>query len=194
MQLVEMDIKDLHEADYNPRLALEVGTPEFAKLKNAVEKFDMVEPVVWNKRTGNVVGGNQRLAVMKYLGKTKTLVSVIDVDETQEKLLSVALNKIKGNWDFEKLENLFSELDYTDLEFTGFGADEIALMFEQNDEEYNVQVTEDDVYGSVETYGESWVLQLKFENIDAAKKFVEKENMNLKLKSGTNTAVYRFEQ
>lgn len=193
MQLIEMEIKDLREADYNPRLDMEVGTPEFTKLKNAIEKFDMVEPIVWNKRTGNVVGGAQRLAVMKYLGRTKTLVSVIDVDETQEKLLNVALNKIKGGWDFEKLETLFSELDFTDLKLTGFGADEIALMFEEADEAYAETVTEDDVFGSVETYGESWVIQLKFENIDTAKKFVEKENMKLKLKDGTNTAVYRVE-
>ena len=193
MELIEMEVKDLREADYNPRLALEVGTPEFAKLKNAIEKFDMVEPVVWNKRTGNVVGGNQRLAVMKYLGKTKTLVSVIDVDETQEKLLSVALNKIKGTWDFEKLENLFSELDYSSLGITGFGADEIALIFEKADEVYGNVETEDEIYGTVETYGESWVLQLKFESIDAAKNFVEKEKMDLKLKDGTHTAVYRIE-
>lgn len=193
MELIEMEVKDLREADYNPRLTLEVGTPEFAKFKNAIEKFDMVEPVVWNKRTGNVVGGNQRLAVMKYLGKTKTLVSVIDVDETQEKLLSVALNKIKGTWDFEKLENLFSELDYSSLDITGFGADEIALIFEKADEVYGNVETEDDIYGTVETYGESWVLQLKFESIDAAKNFVEKEKMDLKLKDGTHTAVYRIE-
>ena len=149
MQLIEMEIKDLHEADYNPRLALEVGTPEFAKLKTAIEKFDMVEPLVWNKRTGNIVGGNQRLAVMKYLGKTKTPVSVIDVDETQEKLLSVALNKIKGSWDFEKLENLFAEFDYASLGITGFGADEIALIFEEDNEGYDTYETEDDVFGTV---------------------------------------------
>lgn len=193
MQLIEMEITDLHEADYNPRLALEVGTPEFAKLKTAIEKFDMVEPLVWNKRTGNVVGGNQRLAVMKYLGKTKTPVSVIDVDETQEKLLSVALNKIKGSWDFEKLENLFAEFDYASLGITGFGADEIALIFEEDNEGYDTYETEDDVFGTVQTYGESWVIQLKFETVDAAKNFAKKEKLPVKIKDDTRTTVYRIE-
>ena len=193
MQLIEMDLKDLHAAEYNPRLELEVGTPEFTKLKNAIERFDMVEPVVWNKRTGNVIGGAQRLAVMRHLGKTKTLVSVIDVDETREKLLNVALNKIKGNWDVEKLSKLFEDISYDERDITGFGADEIALFYEKYDEEFGNYDTEDDVFGKVETHGESWVITLKFDTIDAAKTFVEKENWRLKLKDGTHTAVYRIE-
>lgn len=193
MQLIEMNLNDLHEAEYNPRIALELGTPEFDKLKTAIERFDMVEPVVWNKRTGNVVGGAQRLAIMRHLGKTKTLVSVIDVDETQEKLLNVALNKIKGSWDVEKLEKLFGEIEYSDLAATGFNSAEIALINERYDEQFEYVPTEDDVFGAAENHGESWVITLIFGTIDAAKAFVDKEGWQLKLKDGTHTAVYRVE-
>ena len=193
MQLVEMELKDLHAAEYNPRIEIEPGMPEFIKLKNAIERFDMVEPVVWNKRTGNVIGGAQRLAVMRHLGKTTTLVSVIDVDEAQEKLLNVALNKIKGSWDIEKLESLFNDIDYADLSTTGFDTAEIALFYEKYSDEFDTHDTVDEIFGTVETHGESWVITLKFDTIDAAKVFVEKENWRLKLKDGTHTAVYRIE-
>lgn len=91
-------ISELRPAAYNPRRALKPGDPEFEKLRRSIEQFGLVDPPVWNRRTGNLVGGHQRLAVLKHLHPdiTELAVSVVDLDLAQEKALNVALNKIEG--------------------------------------------------------------------------------------------------
>lgn len=84
----------------------------------------MIIPVVWNKRTNRVVGGHQRLTVLENEGETEVDVSVVDLDETQERQLNVALNKIEGGWDEEKLAALLAELG-DDAPLTGFTQAEI---------------------------------------------------------------------
>ena len=84
----------------------------------------MIIPVVWNQRTNRVVGGHQRLTVLENEGETEVDVSVVDLDETQERQLNVALNKIEGGWDEEKLAALLAELG-DDAPLTGFTQAEI---------------------------------------------------------------------
>ncbi len=84
----------------------------------------MIIPVVWNKRTNRVVGGHQRLTVLENEGEIEVDVSVVDLDETQERQLNVALNKIEGGWDEEKLAALLAELG-DDAPLTGFTQAEI---------------------------------------------------------------------
>jgi len=55
-----------------------------------------VEPIVWNKRTGNIVGGHQRLKVLLDMGMREVDCVVVDLDEAKEKALNLALNKIQG--------------------------------------------------------------------------------------------------
>lgn len=89
---------------------LQPGDPEYEKLKNSIKEFGYVEPIVWNKRTGNVVGGHQRLKILKNEGQKKVKVSVVDLSDSQEKTLNIALNKISGDWDEEKLNQIFKDL------------------------------------------------------------------------------------
>ena len=67
MQIEKRAVADLKAADYNPRKDLQPGDAEYEKLKRSIQEFGYVEPVIWNKRTGVVVGGHQRLKVMKDL-------------------------------------------------------------------------------------------------------------------------------
>jgi len=60
-----IDIDKLNPAKYNPRVDLKPGDPEYEKLKRSIKEFGYVEPIVWNKRTGNVVGGHQRLKILE---------------------------------------------------------------------------------------------------------------------------------
>ena len=106
MEIRREKISELNPAAYDPRIQLKPGDPEFERLKESINTFGNVEPIVWNKRTKNVVGGHQRLAVLKALGVTETEVSVVDLSMEEEKLLNVALNKIKGDWDYDKLPEL----------------------------------------------------------------------------------------
>ena len=122
-----MKLADIKLAHYNPRKDLKPGDPEYEKLKRSMEEFDCVEPLVRNKRTERLVGGHQRLKILKEKGIDEFEVSVVDLDEKREKALNIALNKIQGDWDFTKLADLLIELDdgEFDLELTGFDIDEI---------------------------------------------------------------------
>ncbi|MDR1693380.1 MAG: DNA modification methylase [Oscillospiraceae bacterium] len=130
MEIIVKKLSELNPAAYNPRKALSPGDAEYEQIKNSILRFGMVEPIVWNRRTGNVVGGHQRLTVLRHLGHETVEVSAIDVPEAQEKALNVALNKISGEWDEEKLAALLDELsadaDEALLSLTGFAEEELA--------------------------------------------------------------------
>ena len=124
MQIERKRIRDLNRAAYNPRIDPIPGDTEYENLRRSITTYGMLIPVIWNKRTGNVVGGHQRLTVLENEGETEVDVSVVDLDETQERQLNVALNKIEGGWDEEKLAELLAELG-DDATLTGFTQQEI---------------------------------------------------------------------
>ena len=132
MKIDKLSIDKLKMAEYNPRKDLKPGDPEYEKLKNSIEHFGYVEPVIVNDRTGLVVGGHQRVKVLKDLGYTEIEVVHVDLDEANEKALNIALNKISGDWDAEKLEDLLRELNLNediDVLLTGFDTSELDTLF-----------------------------------------------------------------
>ena len=121
MKVVVKRIDELIPADYNPRVELKEGDKEYEKLKNSIEKYGLVELIVYNKTTGQVVGGHQRLTVAKDLGYTEVQCVEVELSEVDEKGLNVALNKIEGRWDLPKLKNVLNELKDLDMsDITGF--------------------------------------------------------------------------
>ena len=124
MQIERKKIRDMDRAAYNPRIELIPGDTEYENLRRSITTYGLIIPVVWNKRTNKVVGGHQRLTVLENEGETEVDVSVVDLDETQEKQLNVALNKVEGGWDEEKLADLLAELG-EDATLTGFTQQEI---------------------------------------------------------------------
>lgn len=136
MKLQRLSVDKLNPADYNPRKELKPGDPEFEKLTRSLSEFGYVEPVIWNKTTGNVVGGHQRLTALKHLGHTEVDCVVVELDETREKALNVALNKISGDWDEAKLALVIADLDIADFdaELTGFDEKEIQQLIGSLDE------------------------------------------------------------
>lgn len=131
MNIEKKNIKDLLPADYNPRKDLKPGDPEYEKLKRSIEQFGYVEPVIWNEKTGRVVGGHQRLKVLTDMGITEVDVVVVDMDTEKEKALNIALNKISGEWDTEKLALVIADLQGTDFDvsLTGFDPEELEDLF-----------------------------------------------------------------
>lgn len=127
MNIKSIPIDQINAATYNPRVDLQPGDPEYEKLRRSIEQYGYVEPIVWNERTGNMVGGHQRYKILKARGDTEVAVSVVDLDPEQERLLNLALNKISGRWDEDALARLLSELQEAgaDVELTGFDQDEI---------------------------------------------------------------------
>src|SRR5574344_476000 len=123
MQIDKKQISELIPADYNPRKHLKPGYPEYEKLKRSIQQFGYVEPVIWNSRTGCVVGGHQRLQVLQDLGMTEVECVVIDLDLEHEQALIVALNKISGEWDNDLLAHLIAGLQGADFDVSRTGCD-----------------------------------------------------------------------
>lgn len=143
MNFIKKNINELKYANYNPRKRLKPEDKEYQKIKNSIEEFGYVEPIIINK-DNTIIGGHQRLTVLKDLGYEEVDVIQIDIDKTKEKALNIALNKITGEWDYAMLGDLLLDLDSLnyDLEFTGFDLDEIEDILAPIGEEK--EVVEDD--------------------------------------------------
>ena len=163
MEIKKMAVEKLKAAEYNPRIDLQPGDPEFEKLKRSIEEFGYVEPVIWNSRTGNVVGGHQRLKVMKHLGYTEVDCVILDIDIQKEKALNIALNKISGDWDDELLNALLQDLADSgfDTTLTGFEMAEISEMFDDETdivEDEIPEVIEENIKEPFTKLGDLWLL------------------------------------
>ena len=161
MEIKKINIDKLNPAKYNPRKELKPGDAEFEKLKRSIEEFGYVEPVIWNKRTNNIIGGHQRFNVLKNLGFTEIDCVVLDIDETKEKALNIALNKISGDWDNDLLTALLKDLEQSgfDVSLTGFDTVEIERMFDDEDniiEDEPPEIVEDQK--SFTKPGDIWLL------------------------------------
>ena len=147
MVIESVKAEQLMPAKYNPRKDLKPGDAEYEKLKKSLEEFGYVEPVIWNKTTGNVVGGHQRLKVLLSMGMTDIDCVVVELSDEKEKALNVALNKISGDWDKNKLALLIADLQGADFDvsLTGFDPAEIDDLFKDTlkdgikDDEFDVE-------------------------------------------------------
>lgn len=143
MKIQMMKLCDLNPAAYNPRKALKPGDPEFEKLKHSIESFGYVELIVVNESNNNtVISGHQRLSVMKHLGMEEAECIVVALSPEQEKALNVAMNKVSGDWDKDKLALVIADLQGADFDvsLTGFDQAEIDDLFR---EQMNDAVHED---------------------------------------------------
>lgn len=124
----------LKNAPYNPRV---IDSYARAKLKKSIKKAGLVETLVWNRRTGNLVGGHQRVSVIDELEGTQDYcltVAVIDVDDAKERELNVALNNVamQGAYDEQLLSQLLADAETLgeelDNDILGFDATELKLL------------------------------------------------------------------
>nr|DAL85233.1 MAG TPA: Putative modification methylase [Caudoviricetes sp.] len=134
MEVKTMPLSELNPAAYNPRKDLQPGDREYEALNRSFDEFGYIEPIIHNKRTGNLVGGHQRLKILYAKGHTEAETVIVDLSEEDEKILNVALNKIKGRWDYEKLPELLKEIDEAgELANTGFEAYELEALLTSYD-------------------------------------------------------------
>ncbi len=117
-----MRIVDMQPAEHNPRKDLQPGDPEWDKIQHSLKTFGMLEPVVFNKRTGRIVGGHQRVKILQSQGETEVDVSLVDLSDEDEKILCALLNRAQGYWDTTKLADLLGEIKEKTgtLQNTGF--------------------------------------------------------------------------
>ncbi len=130
MNLQRLPLADLRPAPYNPRKPLAPGSPGFRRLERSLREFELVQPLVWNRTTGHVVSGHQRLEILKQQGVTEVDVVVVELPLEKEKALNIALNNqlVGSDWDPVKLIDVVRDLqDTPDLDVTLTGFDEQAL-------------------------------------------------------------------
>lgn len=125
-EIIEIHRSQIKEADYNPRYITERAR---RRLKKALEKVGLLAPITWNRRTGNVVGGHQRLRALDTINGNRDYylrVAAVDMDETEEKAANLLLNntEAQGEWDLEKLGLLLKAPDL-DLTIAGFDASDV---------------------------------------------------------------------
>jgi DNA modification methylase len=123
MDIINIEIDKLKPAKYNPRKNLKVGDAEYEKIKNSIIKYGLIQPFIINKDF-TVIAGHQRLTVIKDLGYTMAGCIKVDLNKKEEKKLNLAMNKITGQWDENKLTELLKDLN-NDYDSIGFDTEEI---------------------------------------------------------------------
>jgi len=161
IQIIE--ISKLKRAEYNPRKELTPEDPEYQQLKKSIVEFGYVVPVVVNSDM-TVIGGHQGLTVLEDLGYKEIECSVQDLNKTQEKALNLALNKINGIWDNEKLEKILAELKELefDMDITGFSPEELNEIFndtlEATEDDFDVDKELEEIKEPITQQGDIWIL------------------------------------
>lgn len=125
MQIKKAPVKDLVSPEWNPR---QITNEELEKLKTSLEEFGYIEPIIVNDVNNHVVGGNQRLRALIALGYDEVDVVYVHIEDiNKEKACNVALNKISGDWDEDKLRTVLEDIELSpiDIKLTGF--DELEL-------------------------------------------------------------------
>ena len=125
MDVETVKINDLISPNYNPRHI----TPEaMESLKQSINEFGYIDPIIVNRVNNHIVGGNQRFECLKALGYDE--IDVIFIEEhdlNREKAINIRLNNSSGDWDVGKLDSIFQELEITgfDLTLTGFATENL---------------------------------------------------------------------
>lgn len=163
MEIKELPLKELKPAAYNPRKKLKKGDKEYEKIKKSLLKFGYVDPIIVNEDL-TVIGGHQRLTVLKDLDYETAKCVIVDLPKEDEKALNIALNKITGQWDEALLADLLLDLQESDfnLDLTGFEPPEIDDILsnvhdkELSEDEFDVE--EELKKPTVSRHGDIWQL------------------------------------
>ena len=161
IQLIE--IEKLKPAEYNPRKDLKPEDEEYQKIKKSLVEFGYVAPVIVNSDM-TVIGGHQRLKVLKELGYEEVECNIVDLNKTKEKALNIALNKITGEWDNSKLEELLAELKETDIDMdmTGFTFDEVDNILKDiegsKEDDFDLDQALNEIEEPTTRPGDIWIL------------------------------------
>ena len=151
MNIKEIEINKLKPATYNPR---QITTKQYNDLKKSIERFGLVDPIIVNK-DNTVIGGHQRLKIIKSLGEKTIGCIVLDLNKEQERELNIRLNKNTGDFDFDILGNEFSIDELVDW---GFKHIDLGLNIDKIDEDEEematITIKEEDLVKAQQLYNE----------------------------------------
>jgi ParB-like chromosome segregation protein Spo0J len=129
LRIEAIPVGRIKPAAYNPRVDLQPGMSEYDLLAKGLESFGLVEPLVWNERSGNLVGGHQRFKILIAQGAFEVECSIVDLPDAKEKALNLALNKLGGDFDKPRLDDLLKDFgtDF-DIGLAGFTFDDMESL------------------------------------------------------------------
>ena len=151
MIIEKKKLSELKPAPYNPRQST---AKQEKHLKASLEKFGVVEPIIYNKQTGYIVGGHFRVRELTKLGYKEVECVIVDLNEEDERELNIRLNANTGEWDWDSLAN---EWDAEKLDDWGLDVPKI--------EDY--QEIEPSGYDATQ----KWFLNIEFENEQECEKW-----------------------
>tara|TARA_Y100000401_G_C8288733_1_gene207473 strand:+ start:92 stop:583 length:492 start_codon:yes stop_codon:yes gene_type:complete len=137
MKITLVNINNLNPAEYNPR---QISNKQYEDLKASMEKFGCVDPIIINinpERLNVVVGGHQRLRILRELGAEKVPTVSVNLSQEDERELNVRLNKNGGDWDIDLLSNF----DIVDLKEWGFKEIELGFNIDKIEEDKPITIT-----------------------------------------------------
>lgn len=144
-----MQVADLKPNKRNPR---KISAEKKAMLSKAIEEFGDLGGIIFNKRTGQLVGGHQRVSVIpkdaaveiehKYKKPTRTGTTAeghivikgekfkyreVDWPLEREETANIAANQHGGNWEDDKLKEIVNDLikSGVDMDLIGFSQAEL---------------------------------------------------------------------
>lgn len=132
-EIVYIDINELKPNEYNPKKL----TPDEEKLlEESIKEFGLQEPLVVNsnpKRKNIVIGGHQRLKILKKLGYKEVPCWLVDIEDVEkEKKLCLYFSKALGSWDLEKLKlfdiEFLESVGFSDMELLEIGIMKLDLI------------------------------------------------------------------
>jgi ParB-like chromosome segregation protein Spo0J len=108
-ELRKVRLDELKVAENNPRT---ITNKHFQGLMNSIRRFGLVEPIVWNERTGRIIGGHQRYRALIEMGVTEAIIVSTDMSPEEEIAANLTLNNpaIEGEFD-EPVGDLLKSLD-----------------------------------------------------------------------------------
>ena len=122
LTITYVPITKLKSAAYNPRTH---SQEMLDQLTRSIEQYGCIDPIIANghaKRKNVVIGGHARLKAARAMGMTTVPVVYLDIPSlAAEKKLNLSLNRIAGDWDWERLKSF----DIATLLATGFDADDL---------------------------------------------------------------------
>jgi ParB-like chromosome segregation protein Spo0J len=192
MEMVIRKIKtdEINYAPYNPR---KIDKETYNKLVNSIKRWGLVQPIIVNLRTKNVVGGNQRLKVLRDLNIQEVDAVIVDMSLEEEKALNIALNKIGGEWDLNKLSEIFKSLDTNLSSFTGFSIDEINVLRADDLNEIKVDVQMNSIPNSPVERKNEYTIKLVFKSRESANDWLEEHGYNKRISEEERSIKIRLE-
>lgn len=103
-------LDQISPAPYNPRVDLTPDDPEYKQIKDSIINHSMMQPIIFNEKTGNAVGGNQRLKILRDMGVEEAICAVVNLPLAIEMEANIALNRLGNMWDQPKLRDLMLQL------------------------------------------------------------------------------------